>query len=94
MVEIGMNGRKIVIEVCMGSSRFSRGNRRNLELLQEFLRKENLEEWGHLRGRLCSGSCKKGPNITIDGQLYSGVTPSLLKTLLETLRNRKGIGHG
>jgi NADH:ubiquinone oxidoreductase subunit E len=93
-MEIGMNGRKIVIEVCMGSSCFSRGNRRNLDLLQEYLREENLEEVVELRGRLCSGSCKKGPNITIDGQLYSGVTPSLLKTLLETLRNRKGIEHG
>jgi NADH:ubiquinone oxidoreductase subunit E len=91
---MGMNGRKIVIEVCMGSSCFSRGNKRNLELLQEYLRQENLEHLVELRGRLCSGSCKKGPNITIDGHLYSGVTPSLLKTLLETLRNGKGIEHG
>ncbi len=84
-----MNMEKILIEVCMGSSCFSRGNKRNLELLQEYIRKEQLEETVELRGRLCAGSCKKGPNIMIDGNLYSGVTPSLLKTLLQSLSSRK-----
>lgn len=89
-----MDSGRIVIEVCMGSSCFSRGNKRNLELLQEYIREANLEGSVDLRGRLCAGSCKKGPNITIDGHLYHGVSPSLLKTLLENLSSRKGLRHG
>ncbi|MCX7786911.1 MAG: (2Fe-2S) ferredoxin domain-containing protein [Spirochaetes bacterium] len=89
-----MDLEKIVIEVCMGSSCFSRGNKRNLEILQDYIRKEHLDGTVDVRGKLCAGSCKKGPTITINGNLYSGVTPSLLKTLLQTLSDRKGLGHG
>ncbi len=85
-----MSTDKIMIEVCMGSSCFSRGNRRNLELIQEYLRKEHINDLVELRGRLCSGSCKKGPNIEINGQLYSGVTPSLLQQILCSLPKREG----
>lgn len=58
------------IQICLGSSCFSRGNEELLELIKDYLSKNNMKEQTDFRGHLCSGGCKYGPNLTIDGQEY------------------------
>ena len=78
------------IVVCMGSSCFSRGNSRNAEIIKKFLAENNLETSVSLRGCLCEGECKKGPNIRIDGKLFSEINPEGLPLLLmHELREEK-----
>lgn len=75
--------RKIEIVICMGSSCFARGNDRNLKLLQTFFREREMEHLVLLRGSRCEGQCMVGPNLTIEGKLFSRVTPEDLRELLE-----------
>ena len=71
------------ITVCMGSSCFSRGNSSNAEIVQQFLQKHNIQDKVQVRGCLCEGDCKNGPNIRINGILFSQVAPEGLEDLLK-----------
>ena len=70
------------ITICMGSSCFSRGNNRNIEVIQEHLAMEPLPAGLELTGHLCEGHCKAGPNVTINGKMYHEVDPIVIIGLL------------
>jgi NADH:ubiquinone oxidoreductase subunit E len=70
------------IAICMGSSCFSRGNNRNLEVVQEYLKTQKLPPTVELIGHLCEGHCNSGPNVTINGKLYHAVDPIVILGLL------------
>ena len=70
------------ITICMGSSCFSRGNSRNIEVVQDFLKTQNLPSSVELNGHLCEGHCKAGPNVTINGKMYHEVDPIVIVGLL------------
>jgi NADH:ubiquinone oxidoreductase subunit E len=67
----------------MGSSCFARGNNRNLELILEYLQKRGLKPRVDLKGTLCEAHCSKGPNISIDDKMHSGVEPVSVVALLD-----------
>lgn len=73
------------IVVCMGSSCFSRGNNKNLEVIEEFVRINNLTAKVEIAGNLCEDKCNKGPNISINGKLYNSIDPGSLVELLHHL---------
>jgi NADH:ubiquinone oxidoreductase subunit E len=75
------NMRKIT--VCMGSSCFGHGNSVIARMVQDFITNNNLEDKVEVSGCLCEGECCEGPNIRIDGKLYSHVTPGRLNDLLK-----------
>jgi NADH:ubiquinone oxidoreductase subunit E len=70
------------ITICMGSSCFSRGNSRNIEVIQSFLESRSLPSTVDLAGHLCQGQCKAGPNVTINGKMYHEVDPIVIIGLL------------
>jgi NADH:ubiquinone oxidoreductase subunit E len=70
------------IEICMGSSCFSRGNNRNIEVVQGCLARLGSEAHVELAGHLCQGHCKLGPNLSIDGKSYHAVDPFVVARLL------------
>jgi len=75
------------IVICLGSSCSARGNALHLATIREFLAQEGLEARVEISGSLCSGHCKDGPNITIDGKLYRGIDKgSLIDILTHTLK--------
>ena len=78
MSEVPLNS----ITICMGSSCFSRGNNRNIEVLQDYLGVRELPPAVELTGHLCQGHCKSGPNITINGKIYHEVDPIVIIGLL------------
>lgn len=71
------------IAICMGSSCFSRGNTRHLEIIKEYLAAHGLEAQVELVGHLCEGQCKQGPNVKINGKLITGVDSAMLPQLLK-----------
>lgn len=75
---------KHVIELCMGSSCYSRGNGRSVQIIEEYVQKKNCEESVRIQGRLCSGQCADGPCITIDGTDYTGVTPDSVGSIVRS----------
>jgi len=72
------------IKICMGSSCFARGNDKNLELIENYIKENNLEAKIELFGERCKNICDKGPNIIIDGTIYNNITP---EKIIEILRN-------
>lgn len=78
-----MTGSEQEIVICMGSSCFSRGNSKNLGLIQEYLKANQLAAEVKLVGHLCQSACKEGPNLVVNGQNYHRVDASALATILE-----------
>lgn len=71
------------IVICMGSSCFARGNKKNLALIENFLETHDLEASVRLEGSHCASECQSGPNIRIDGTLYQHVDTGVLLDILE-----------
>lgn len=70
------------IVICMGSSCFSRGNNKNVEVINEFMRENSSSIKIEFTGTLCEDKCNKGPNILINNKLYNAVDPNSLLELL------------
>jgi len=75
------------IIICMGSSCFSRGNNKSLELIRTYLKQEGLDTRIRFAGSLCEGVCRSGPLITIDGVAYRGVSPAAVLDILSAHRD-------
>lgn len=80
--------KKINITVCLGSSCFARGNEEHLNFIESYVEENNLDADVDIAGSRCEGICAQGPNITIDGTLYSGITSEKLKEILDKVRNQ------
>jgi len=68
--------------ICLGSSCFSRGNNKNLRIVQDYLKRNNLEVRIDFKGNLCSGNCNLGPIIQINDKVYENVDESNIITIL------------
>lgn len=64
---------KTVVTICLGSSCYRRGNQAILEIVKDYLAKNNLESKVEFKGHLCTGNCTKGPNLKIDADEYHRV---------------------
>ncbi|MDD3941111.1 MAG: (2Fe-2S) ferredoxin domain-containing protein [Sphaerochaetaceae bacterium] len=85
----------VVVEICMGSSCFARGNAKALGYLESYVERHDLADVVELTGHLCLGTCSQGPNMRIDGVLHTSVRPDQAVLLLENaLAARKGSIHG
>lgn len=75
--------KKTKIVICLGSSCFSRGNVKNLEIIKEYLETNQLMDQADFRGQLCSNNCNKGPVIKIDDKIYEAVEESCVRLILD-----------
>jgi len=83
-----MNANRCEIRLCMGSSCYSRGNDRILEIIREYIESNHLEEKVDFRGHLCIGKCNHGPNVTIGGVAYHDISESNIRLLLDDAFSR------
>ena len=84
------NSGEAAVAICMGSSCFSRGSSRNVEAIQQFVQSNGLEGKVAISGCLCTGHCKEGPIIMIDGELLEGALPEMVPALLSSKLLHKG----
>jgi NADH:ubiquinone oxidoreductase subunit E len=75
---------KRIIKLCHGSSCFSRGNKELVNVIQHFIRINNLEDKVAFSGDHCFETCNEGPNIRINGKLYQQVN---IENITEILKN-------
>jgi NADH:ubiquinone oxidoreductase subunit E len=71
------------IRICMGSSCFRRGNRKNLEFIESYIDEHGCEAKVELVGSRCEELCRKGPNIQINGRMFHEVTQEILFGILQ-----------
>lgn len=72
----------MIITVCMGSSCFSRDNSSNAETVQRIVDDKGLGKIVTVKGCLCEGECKNGPNVRINDTLFSHVVSENLEDLI------------
>ena len=71
------------MEICLGSSCFSRGNKELVIFIKDYLRKNHLDDKVVFRGARCLGHCSNGPNIVINGRIIEGVNREMAEKILE-----------
>jgi NADH:ubiquinone oxidoreductase subunit E len=79
-----MDLKKNVIQICMGSSCFSRGNSGNLEIIKNFIEDNKINAEVNLKGHLCANKCDKGPIIKINNEVFEAVSESGISKILES----------
>jgi NADH:ubiquinone oxidoreductase subunit E len=82
---------KVLVELCMGSSCFARGNAKTLTLLENYIAEKDLGGRVALIGHLCLGACSMGPNVKIGEVTHSGISSECVVDLLrEALEAQAG----
>lgn len=80
--------KKILVELCMGSSCFSRGNSRTLELIESFIEENDYSDLIKVKGHLCLNQCSSGPIIKINGKDYESINPECVIDLIRDELNQ------
>ena len=72
------------IVVCLGSSCFARGHEENIRVVEAYLKENSYQDDVdvELSGTLCQGRCADGPNVIVDGKIYSKVEPGVMLDIL------------
>ena len=74
----------MIIQVCVGSSCHLKGSPEIVELLQKAVEEYHLEDEVTLAGSFCTGRCnREGVTITVDDDIYTGVTPENFTAFFE-----------
>jgi len=71
------------MQICLGSSCFSRGNKDVVMFIREYLKRNHLDDRVIFKGSRCMGHCTNGPNMSINGIITEGVTISKIEGILE-----------
>ena len=74
---------KIEMQICMGSSCFSRGNRDVGSYIRDYLKKNHLEDKIVFKGARCMNLCSNGPNLRVNDRIIEGVTLAKIDAILE-----------
>jgi NADH:ubiquinone oxidoreductase subunit E len=75
--------RRFEMEICLGSSCFSRGNKEVVQFIRDYLKKNHLDDKVVFKGARCFGLCSNGPNMLINGKIIEGVDISRIEKILE-----------
>ena len=71
------------IKICMGSSCFSRGNKKTLQVIQKYLHDHGLERDVILKGSHCFSECSNGPVVKFGPRVYEHVDQDQILEILE-----------
>lgn len=74
---------RIEMQICLGSSCFSRGNKDVVMFIKEYLKRNHLDDKVVFKGARCMGKCSNGPNLDINGMIIEDVTISKIESILE-----------
>lgn len=72
---------KFSLEICMGSACYLMGAQDLLEVIERL--PEEKRKKIDVKGATCLKACGSGPNVKVDGELISNVTPEILSALIE-----------
>ncbi|MCJ7447116.1 MAG: NAD(P)H-dependent oxidoreductase subunit E [Bacteroidales bacterium] len=74
---------RIEMQICLGSSCFSRGNKDVVMYIRDYLKKNHLEDKVIFKGARCMGHCSNGPNLRINEEIIEGINLSRIESILE-----------
>jgi len=71
------------MQICLGSSCFSRGNKDVVMYIRDYLKKNHLEDKVIFNGARCMGHCSNGPNLRINEEIIEEINLSQIESILE-----------
>lgn len=71
------------IQICMGSSCFSRGNNEMISEIQKFIRQNNLQDKVNFCGDHCFSDCSEGPNLRVGEQIIKKISKETIHDILK-----------
>jgi NADH:ubiquinone oxidoreductase subunit E len=74
---------RIEMQICLGSSCFSRGNKDVVMYIRDYLKKNHIEDKVIFKGARCMGQCSNGPNLRINEEIIEGINLSRIESILE-----------
>lgn len=74
---------RIEMEICLGSSCFSRGNKEVVMFIRDYLKKNHLDDRVVFKGARCMGLCSNGPNMRINDRVFEEVTVARIEGILD-----------
>jgi len=74
---------RIDIQICLGSSCFSRGNKHLVKVIEQYLNENNLRHLVHYHGAHCFSKCDRGPLLNIDGKEYTELNEEKVLSILD-----------
>ena len=72
----------MIVKICIGSSCHLKGSREVIQKLQKLVTEHGLDGTVDLNGDFCSGNCRRGVCVTVDGTLFS-VKPETTEEFFE-----------
>jgi len=76
---------KIDLQICLGSSCFSRGNKKIVKVVEEYIKANNLSGRVYFHGGHCFSKCEQGPTLLADGKYFHQLTEESVKEVLDKL---------
>lgn len=76
---------KIELQICLGSSCFSRGNKRIVKVIEEYLKENKLNNMVYFHGGHCFSKCEKGPTLVVNGKSFYQLNEEKVLTILDSL---------
>ncbi|HOH99596.1 MAG TPA: NAD(P)H-dependent oxidoreductase subunit E [Bacteroidales bacterium] len=78
----GGNGNRKEIVICLGSSCFSRGNKKAVQSINIFLDQHAIRDKVHFHGAHCCGKCAEGAILRIGEKTFEHVEEEDLNDIL------------
>lgn len=79
---------QIEITICLGSSCFSRGNRKIVHAIEGFLASHNLKEKVFFHGAHCFSNCANGPIMKMNEDVFENINEmNVIEILSKKLLN-------
>lgn len=74
---------KAEIEICLGSSCFSRGNKKLVHWIKAYLDERMLNDRVVFRGAHCFDACASGPSMRLGGTFFYHLDEEKLQGILD-----------
>lgn len=78
-----MSNETVKIELCLGSSCYSKGSDKIVEKLEQKIADGEFNAEIKLKGCLCADKCTDGPIVKINDTLYTNVSTSNIVKLVQ-----------
>ena len=76
---------KTEVVICLGSSCFSRGNKKTVNLIKAYIQDHQLGDKVYFHGSHCFGNGENGPMLRINDQTFEHVTPENVLAILDSI---------
>ncbi|WP_144428539.1 (2Fe-2S) ferredoxin domain-containing protein [Defluviitalea phaphyphila] len=78
----------MIVEVCIGSACHLKGAYEVVSILEQLIKKNNLQDKIIVKGSFCLGNCTKAVSVRINNKIYS-VQPETVQDFFEKELRRK-----